>query len=143
MAKRVVKQHGNKPRWARWVSVLASVAAVSAIAAYAAVPPAQSRVAVGLCTAYALTPWVDFSGRTGQARGGANSCDPTGDYFSGNLDLRNNAGTALKSISISGYGNAGFVTPSVGCAGATVHSFTYVNSAGRGSSDNSGTVSGC
>ena len=81
--------------------------------------------------------------RTAYAAGGTyDDCAVANWYYT--LRLKNNAGSTLQEDQATGhYGQNLVVGATVGCAGAIVHSFFYINAAGSGTSDTSGTNSNC
>lgn len=101
------------------------------------------RSASGICTPYAVTPHV-YPWKAAYGDGIVNCIMDVG--FDYSLSLRNNAGDTLASKSGTVYSVGGGwegTTATVGCAGAIVHSFLYINQAGNGASDTSGTNSDC
>jgi hypothetical protein len=118
------------------------IAGALVIGAALAPQHAQSRI-LATCTPTAYTPSVDFGQRIGQANGEA-TCDAGAPSWSYSIYLRNHAGSDLTSASGGPFtGNRLLGTNWVGCAGAVLHTFLYMNVGGTGKSDTSGEISGC
>ena len=99
-------------------------------------PPAGSTRALHLCRPIAAWPAV-YGDRTGIG-GGVGLCDNNQQYWRYSTRLVNRAGNALDEVTGARFGDAQVGTRRVGCAGAWVHSFVYINVGGEGNSDGNG-----
>jgi hypothetical protein len=122
-----------------------AVAAVAALAAVVglviATPNATSKSLNAWCVARADTP--SHNSGTARAIGGAVDCPSGSEPWSGTLDLRNGSGSSISPYPVgdNGPGDIIWTGPaSSSCSGVSVHSFQYVNDAGHGTSDTSGSV---
>ena len=99
------------------------------------------------CVAKANMPGVAIP--NGWANGGLGDRSSTstcldGEYAEIQLSLKNNAGSTLVYDTWHQFGYEGTRNgTSTGCRGAILHSFTYANEGGVGSSDSAGTNSDC
>jgi hypothetical protein len=104
--------------------------------------PGASSHSMTNCVAKSQAASVNTSTKQGTPVGGAINCTG-GNYWQGNLDLRNRAGSQLSTVFIASYQSDTFSGNTAGCAGAIVHSHTYVNDNGAGSSDEGPENFGC
>jgi hypothetical protein len=120
--------------------VAAVILGLSAITLTIGVGAGTSSTTTASCYPHVYTPYVYTSTRRGYAAGWV-GCDSASLSWCYTIKMVNRAGSAL--ITSSGcYGGTtdvvGVATPVVGCAGAWVHTFLYINVNGQGKSNTSG-----
>lgn len=128
----------NAPSWRLRLRLVAVVMLSLAVALAANHASART---TAYCVAHAAVPFW-YSPFYGQSRGGAVACGD-GIPWQGALYLKNRAGNNLDTVNVSGNRQIYFSGNVVGCAGAFIHSFEWLNSNGTVTSDTSGENSQC
>lgn len=129
----------------RSIATVATLAAGTVViaAAILAMPETAETRALSHCHPSAQVPNVSYP--SGQAWA---IVDPCGSGWNYSIHLKNRAGDTLGGGPDSGYasaygGNTYIYGAWLGCAGAYVHTFFYMNVGGTGKSDTSGENSNC
>jgi hypothetical protein len=106
--------------------------------------PSATARSLTLCEPTAYTPWVYTSNKTGYSIGSTDGDECGTTLYQYDQQLRNLAGSSLDEV--SGWANNSIyyiIGNTVGCAGANVHTFLYINVNGSGRSSTSGNNSNC